>query len=410
MNRNPRGPFWILLTVLLLILAAGAALLWRGLQGPPALDEILALARQRRFDQAQRLMDGYLRAFPDEGRAHLLMAQFAMDRPDPQPEVALEHLARIRGGTPREAAVVRFSEGKALYQQKRYDLAEASWRRALEIDPTVPEAGWALLDLLDFQGRLDEAHELGMRLHEVEPDPRDRVRLLLEMIRIDIDKVAPGSQVQVFEPVYRQVPENLALARVVGLALIHDSRPEEGLAILEDALRRHPDQADAWDWWLTGLDDAFRPDQLRREFARLPRPLAADPRFAKHEGSVAQSLRDWPRAVAAYRRALAFEPFNGVVLYRLRMALRSSGDTGEADRVERLLTTYQTAFKQMRGVYEEAKAVPTLGIQPHTELCHRLAALREQLGRLDEACAWHRLVLRTTPDDPASLAALARLK
>jgi tetratricopeptide (TPR) repeat protein len=355
-------------------------------------------------------MGRYLQAFPDDHRAHLIMAQFAMDRPDPQPEVALEHLAQIHGGTARETAIVQFSVGKAHYQQKRYDLAEACWEQALKVDPTVPEAGWALIDLLDFQGRVQEAHELGMRLYSVEPDPSDRVRLLLELIRLDIDKVAPGSQVQVFEPVFRQFPESLVLSRVVGMALIHDSRPEEGLVLLRDTLQRHADQADAWDYWLTGLDDAFRPEELRREFARLPSALATDPRFAKHEGTVAQSLRDWPRAVAAYQRAFSFEPFNGVVLYRLRMALRSLGDSAEHDRIDRLLTTYQSAYKEMRGVYQEAKAEATLHRRPNTALCHRLAELREQLGRLDEARAWHRLILRDNPDDSASLAALARLK
>jgi hypothetical protein len=32
------------------------------------------------------------------------------------------------------------------------------------------------------------------------------------------------------------------------------------------------------------------------------------------------------------------------------------------------------------------------------------------MGRFDEARAWHRLVLRDVPNDPLSLAALARLK
>ena len=47
---------------------------------------------------------------------------------------------------------------------------------------------------------------------------------------------------------------------------------------------------------------------------------------------------------------------------------------------------------------------------PHTDLYHRLADLREKLGRFDEARAWHRLVLRDVPDDALSLAALERLK
>jgi tetratricopeptide (TPR) repeat protein len=405
-----RAPTGILLAALAVLVGAGALVAWRVFQVPPDLAAICALAREGRFDRAQELTTGYLRAFPGDDRAHLLMAQLAMDRPDAQPQLALDHLGRIRTSTPREAAVVRFSVGKAHYQQRRYDLAETCWKAALELDPTVPEAGWALLDLLDFQARVEEAHRLGMRLFEVEPDPRDRVRFLLEMSRLDIERVAPGSVVQVFEPVWRQHPTDLPLARAVGLALVHNSQSAEGIAVLRDALRRHPDSAEAWDGWLTGLDASHQPDQLRREFARLPQSLAADPRFAKHEGAVAHGDRDWPRAVNAYRRAFAFEPFNGVVLYRLRMALRAAGETAELHRADRLLAAYRNASEQMRPVYLEASAIKTLGLEPRTELYHRLAGLREQMGRLDEARAWHRLVLRAVPEDAPSLAALARLQ
>jgi tetratricopeptide (TPR) repeat protein len=198
-----------------------------------------------------------------------------MDRLDAQPQFALDHLGRIRTSTPKEAAVVRFSVGKAHYQQKRYDLAETCWNGALELDPTVPEAGWALIDLLDFEARAEEAHRLGMRLFEVEPDPRDRVRLLLEMSRLDIDRVAPGSVVQVFEPVWRRHLEYLPLALAVGLALVHNSRSAGGIEVLA-SVARHPVSAEAWDGWLTGLGGA-----IGRTFSARSTPtareLAADP-------------------------------------------------------------------------------------------------------------------------------------
>ena len=410
MTSRSRAPIWIVVAVLAVLVGAGALVAWRGVQAPPDLGDICALAREGQFDQAQELMTLYLHAFPGEGRAHLLMAQLAMDRPDAQPQAALDHLGRIRTSTAKEAAVVRFSVGRAHYQQKRYDLAETCWREALELDPKVPEAGWALIDLLEFEGRADEVHRLGMQLFEVEPDPRDRVRLLLEMSRLDIDRVAPESAVQVFEPVWRQHPAYLPLALAVGLALVHNSQSAKGIEVLRDALQRHPDSAEAWDGLLTGLDEGYEPDLLGQEFARIPKSLAADPRFAKHEGNVAQRARDWPRAVEAYRRAHAFEPFNGVVLYRLRMALQAAGETAELQRADQLLTVYRNALEEMRPVYVEAFAIKTLGLEPRPELYHRFAGLREQMGRFDEARAWHRLVLRDVPDDAPSLAALARLE
>jgi tetratricopeptide (TPR) repeat protein len=248
-----------------------------------------------------------------------------------------------------------------------------------------------------------------MRAIEVEPDPLDRARLLLEMARMDIDQVAPGSQVVLFGPLSRQHPDNLPLALTLGLALVRDSRGAEGIEVLEDALRRHPDSPEAWDAWLTGLYGAFRSDRLAEEFDRLPKAMADDPRFAEHEGIVAQDARDWPRAVRAFRRATMYEPHNGILWYRLRAALRQVGDAAELERVNRWYTSYEEAVKRMRGVYEEAIAVKDIGVSPHPELYHRLADLRERMGRPDEARAWHRLVLRDDPSDPISLAALDRL-
>src|SRR5262249_13073360 len=205
-------------------------------------------------------------------------------------------------------------------------------------------------------------------------------------------------------------PNDLPLALAVGLALVHNSQSAEGIAVLRDALQRHPDSAEAWDGWLTGLDAGHQPDLLKREVAHLPQSLAADPRFATHDAAVAHGPRHGPGPDTTYRRAFALEPFNGVVLYRLRMALRAAGETVELQRADRLLAAFRNASEQMRPVYLEASAIKTLGLEPHTELYHRLAGLREQMGRLDEARAWHRLVLRDVPDDPPSLAALARLQ
>src|SRR5262249_32831065 len=153
---------------------------------------------------------------------------------------------------------------------------------------------WALIDLLDREGRVPEAHALGMRAIEVEPDPLDRARLLLEMARMDIDQVAPGSQVLLFGPLARQHPDNLPLALTLGLALVRDSRAAEATRVRGGALRRHPDSPEAGVAWLAGPPGAFQPERLAEESARLPKAMADDPRFAEHEGIVAQDARDWP--------------------------------------------------------------------------------------------------------------------
>jgi tetratricopeptide (TPR) repeat protein len=404
-----RTPY-LVVTLAAVLLGLAALGLRRAGMPVPSLDSVRALARSQKFDEARALLDNYLRARPDDATAHMLMGQLATEPPDPHPDLALEHLAAIRPRDARQAALLRFFEGKAHYQQARYDLTETDWKEALRLDPTVPEAGWALIDLLDKEGRGEEAHRLGMRLHQEEPDPRDRARLLLEMSRLDIDLVSPGSQVQLFQPLVLEHPENLPLSLTVGMALVRDSRGEQGVAFLESVLQRHPDSPEAWDAWLSGLYGAFQLDRLAKEFERLPGGMAADVRFAKHEAIIAQNARDWPQALRAYRRAVAHEPYNGILYYRLRAVLRALGDNEEFERINRFYTSFEESFKQLRAVYNGAAADPTLGLAPHTELYQRLADIRERMGRPDEARAWHRLVLRDEPGNANSLAALGRLE
>jgi tetratricopeptide (TPR) repeat protein len=433
-SRRPRILSFLLAAVVLALVAVSALGIRRANRRVLSLDEVIALARVGQFDQAEAALGRYLGVHSDDDRAHLLMAQFATEPAAARPQLALEHLRSIRPGSKKQAARVKFYEGKAHYQEQRFDLAETCWTEALELDPTVPEAGWALVDLLDKESRREEAHHLGMRVHAAEPDARDRVRILLEMCRLDIETPDPLMQVLLFETLVKEHPEHLPICITLAQALIRVNRSDEGLRILADALGRQPASPDAWDAWFSGLLGASEVEKLAAEFAKLPRVLAADARFAKHEAMIAQNARDWPLAAAAYRRAFAAEPFNEGVCYRYRFSLRQAGEVSEYDRVDRFYKNYQAAKGQMRrsysgrdssgdepipdakdeserqGVYYEVLEIKTLGLEPHPELYQRLAGLREQMGRFDEARAWHRLVLRDSPGNALSLAALERLR
>jgi tetratricopeptide (TPR) repeat protein len=254
------------------------------------------------------------------------------------------------------------------------------------------------------------------------------------MSRLDIETPDPLSQVELFEPLVRQHPEHLALNLMLGLALTRVNRSEEGLKLLEEALRHNPNSSEAWDARLSGLYLASEADKLFQEFTRLPKEIAAEPRFAKHQGIIAQNARNWTQAVNAYSRAFKFEPYNWSVCYRLRFVLRQAGEIVEFERINRLYEAYRVAYREMRGsyferfepreassfpgddfnqqrgAYYETLSIKSLGLSPHPELYQRLADLREKMGRIDEARAWHRLVLRDSANNVLSLAALERLK
>ena len=144
--------------------------------------------------------------------------------------------------------------------------------------------------------------------------------------------------------------------------------------------------------------------------AKVPAGLAADRRFDRHRAAIAQERRDWPTAADAYLRAWRADPSDFPVLYRLSRVLKAAGRPEEARAFDLRVRAANEAREQALPLYQEADADKTLGVAPHPELYRRLADLRERMGRLDEALAWHGLVLRDQPDDPASRAAVARLR
>lgn len=386
----------------------------------PDLDRIARLAAAGQFDAAEAGLVAALRAKPDLDDAHLLWAQMKLDRPepptgsgqrpDPGPaETALNHLGRVRPAGPGRDALVRLYRGKAEYRLARLDAAEVSWLDALRLDPTVPEAGWCLLEMYYLEGRAEDSRRLALKLHRAEPDPRDRVQFLLELLRQDAQPLAPESVVQWFEPAARQAPDDLHVGLALGLARARSGKADDGSELLGRLAREHPGLADAWDAWLTGLDDAGDIEGLERALGELSPAMAGTARFARHEARLAQERGDIKATVAAYRRALGASPGDLAIGYRLARALRLSGDRAEADRLDRDHRALADARREARPIYEEANAVRDLGIAPQPDLYRRIADLRERMGLRDEARAWNRLVLRDRPDDPASLAAIGRL-
>jgi len=397
------------LAAAIVVVATAALILAYRSRPEPSLDGLDALLASKRFDDAERRLDDYLHHQPESAQAHMLMAQVELARDDQKPRLALEHLDRVRVPNRPLRAVVRLNAGKAYSALGDYVQAEAAWRDALALDPLVPEAGWALLGLYYVEGRRREAERLGLALHASEPDPRDRVQLLLELVRQDAKPIVAFTIVRALEPGVREHPDDLHATIALGRAEIHDDHFEKGLAILYRLIDRYPNDPEAWDALLAGLDASTRPEEFGRTLERLPRTIAADPRFLRYVGIAAQNQRDWPRAETAYLRARQFDPTDMQVLYRLIRVLHMTGRGAEAQGLEVEFRTAKSAILQLLPIYNEARADSTLGTIPNPDLYHRIADLRERMGRADEALAWHKIVLRDDASDPQSKAAVDRL-
>ena len=242
---------------------------------------------------------------------------------------------------------------------------------------------------------------MALRLHGVETDPHDRVQYLLELVREDAQPTAPASIVALFEKVVARSPEDIRANIALGSALIRAGQTDRGVDILRQRVKAHPDRPEAWDAWLTGLDDAGQVETLATVLQRLPEAIAASPGMAKHKGRAAQERGDWKAAADDYRKALEVEPTDHRVEYRLARALRNAGAIEEAEPLEAKHNAFTEARQEVRALYELANADKTLGTRPRPDLYLRLAENRAKMGLAEEAEAWKRLAHQTGSAKPS---------
>jgi tetratricopeptide (TPR) repeat protein len=388
---SARGIFLAILTAAPLVAAISLGV--RGSLGHRlSLDEICVLAQAQRFDEAEARGAEYLRLFPYDSNALLVMAELALARPSPDPDRALERLGRVRADSPAMAAWLLVNLGNAYYLLARFDRCEALWTEALARDSMVREARRRLLDLFTLQGRAPESRRLVLGGINDQTAPEERLQLLLRLARLEVDPPDPWMIINRFEPAVRRGSADLPTALAYGLTLTLVSRSQQGLPILRAAVARHPEDPAAWDALLSGLEVAKDDAALTDEFSRLPDALRNDPRFAKHEGRLDQMAGRWSEAVRAYRRAWEFEPEN-TVGYRLRRALDFAGQKADADRFDQTLREYRIAFQQVRALLAPIDAALRDGQRPPGAILERMADWRERMGRREEASAWRRLLI-----------------
>jgi Flp pilus assembly protein TadD len=402
------------LLVLGVLLTAGAGILAKPFRAwirtPPQLSLAVMAMESHQFDLAEMQLNEILTLHPADAEAHMLMAQLMMERPEPRPAVALEHLKRVHPSNPKSQAHLRVFEGKALFELRLLAQAESVWTEALRLDPQVPEAGWLLLQIFNLQGRDHEARTLALKLFVTEPDPRDRVRLLMELTRENVERLAAAGLIPLFEPAVANDPEDWRSRLALGQALVREGRIGDGIQLLRDVLAQRNNDLDTWDSFLTGISDSGDVDMLTTEWSRVPKSMATHPRLAQHRGRIALERRDYPAAVKAYQVAMSFAPTDTKVMHRLGLALRSAGKSDEAQRVELQERAITTALKGLKDLYRQATAIKTLGVLPEEELYQKFATSLERLGKNDEALAWHQLVLRSSPNNTVSQTAVGRLQ
>lgn len=421
---RPRRPIaaWAIGAVIVVAILALARPIWRLLGPAPELAPAFRDASAGRWPQAEARLRAYLDYDPSDVAARLKLADVYLSREPAQPERAIEQLDAVRTKDRARLAESHMLRGKALMAQGHFGRAEREWLEARRLDPQVGEAGWMLLNLYYIEGRNDAMRALALRLHRVEPDPIDRVRVLIEAMRPDAEPLASAGVIPMFKATVQADPDDIYPALAYYRSLAKDGT---GIAEAVEGLRglvaRHPDDPACLDGLLFALITVADLDAARKVLEGLPPGLAADRRFVRHRGRLAEASGDGAQAIRDYREVLAGEPSDQETVHRLGETYRlmknheeeakakARWDEIEAARIELRGIKGRETLEGRIGLFEEAVSRPELGVRPDPDFAKRVASVRERMGHAAEALAWYRIALAAAPDDAESRAAVDRL-
>ena len=184
------------------------------------------------------LVAGLLKAQAPAPEALLQQAVEMQQRGDLEPAVkAYRDFLSVR---PNEAAV-RSNLGVLLSRLGRFDEAIAEYKRALDLDPN--NAGIVLnLGLAYYKpGRIPEAANEFLKAKAMAPNNLQTTLLLADC---ELRMGENAKVIALLDPVEQQNPDNLAIAYMLGTALIRDNQIQEGQKRV-DRILRNGDSAEA---------------------------------------------------------------------------------------------------------------------------------------------------------------------
>lgn len=378
------------------------------------LDQALALHRQGQLDAAELLYRRLLDDQPDHGEALHLLGVLTYQRGNYGE--AARWLARAAQRLPASAIVFsNWSEAARLSG----DLATAlqAARRAVELDPSVPEAhnhlGLALLavgqreqaeaafrqavacrpafalawnnlgTVLRELGRTAEA--LDAFRHAVGADPH----LSLALSNLGQSILENGQREEAERYLRLAVELDCRCAEAwsnLGNALRAQDKLEEAIACYRQALSLRPDLAMIHGNLGQALQQQGHLDEAIRCYARAAELDPASPRFETFWASALAEQENYAAAAEHYRKALALQPDHVEALQGLGMVLLEQGEFAAA------LQHFDAALRLRPG---------------DAETLVSRAAAHAELGHLEQAQADYRAALQRDPEHAGAWSVLA---
>jgi tetratricopeptide (TPR) repeat protein len=183
----------------------------------------------------------------------------------------------------------------------------------------LPHLGYAHQELGQYDQALaafDEAHRLS---------PTDAL-VTGYWIDANISAKKYGAAVELARQARAENPKDLTLARLEAQALRLDGKPDEGVAVLEDALKGHADEPAAYVALAQIYQDAMRGPQAIKllQDAQVKFPAATS--IAFELGAVFDKQKNFAGAETVFRQVLAREPDNAGALNYLGYMLAERGE------------------------------------------------------------------------------------
>jgi tetratricopeptide (TPR) repeat protein len=212
--------------------------------------------------------------------------------------------------------------GAAYARTGRYQEAILQYQHALKVDPGYAGAQLNLGLAYYKTGQVDAAAVEFEKLHRAAPGELQPV-LLLADCRLSMGE--NQTVIELLEPFANSRPDDLAIAYMLGTALIRDEQTARGQAVI-DRILRHGDSAETW--LLLGTAKLNARD-FPGALGDLKKAVDLKPELPDAWAYYGQALLrtgDPTTATDAYRKALAANPYSFAANMQMAILLKEADD------------------------------------------------------------------------------------
>lgn len=228
-----------------------------------------------------------------------------------------------------EATPIHINLGVALAGLGQYEEAISEYKIALKQSPSQPAARLNLALAYYKMGRISDASIELIRVHREEPANTQAVLLLADC---DLRMGKNPETIHLLEPLSKTDPDDLAVAYMLGTALLRNKQREEGAAVI-DRILRNGDSAQAH--LLMGMTK-FEAMEYPQAIVDLTKAAEIDPTLPdvySYLGQAQMASGDMQAARASFEKELTRNPNDFESNVRLAVLLKEDGNYERAHKL-----------------------------------------------------------------------------